>query len=156
MKMTAPLEVGLCCSDLDALSGFYIDTLGFTPVTHVTVPAGKAAPTRLSEAGYSVIRLQSPWGERLKLLQPLRFPEAPARTPWILDRRGATYLTFIVDNLAAMLERLTASGIEIMTGPDMVEVRPGVWLVFARDPEGNVIEFVEYADLAAYRPDLAR
>lgn len=155
MKMTAPLEVGICCSDLDALSGFYIDTLGFTPISMVTVPAAKAAPTRLSESGYSVIRLQSPWGERLKLLQPLRFPEVQAATPWILDRRGAGYLTFIVDNLAAMLEKLTRSGIEILTGSDMVEVRPGVWLVFARDPEGNVIEFVEYADIRAYRPDLA-
>ena len=44
---------------------------------------------------------------------------------------------------------------ELASGPRKVEVRPGVFLVFARDPEGNVLEFVEYTDLRAYRPDLA-
>jgi len=34
-------------------------------------------------------------------------------------------------------------------------VRPGTWLAFFRDPEGNVLELVEYDDPAAYRPDLA-
>jgi hypothetical protein len=28
--------------------------------------------------------------------------------------------------------------------------------VFCRDPEGNVLEFVQFADVSAYRPDLAR
>jgi hypothetical protein len=41
-----------------------------------------------------------------------------------------------------------------VTGTKVVEVRPGTFLVFARDPEGNILEFVEYADVVAYRPDL--
>jgi len=28
--------------------------------------------------------------------------------------------------------------------------------VFARDPEDNVLEFVQFADVNAYRPDLAK
>ncbi len=54
-----------------------------------------------------------------------------------------------------MLQRLKAAGADVMTGDEPVEVRPGVWLAFARDPEGNVLEFVQYDDVESYRPDLA-
>ena len=37
-----------------------------------------------------------------------------------------------------------------------VEIRAGITAIFAPDPEGNFIEFVEYADIAAYRPDLLK
>jgi len=37
-----------------------------------------------------------------------------------------------------------------------VEIRQGITAIFAQDPEGNFIEFVEYADLASYRPDLLK
>ena len=40
------------------------------------------------------------------------------------------------------------------SAPAPMEVRPGTWLAFFRDPEGNVLELVEYDDPAAYRPDL--
>jgi len=154
MKMAAPLEVGICCADLDALAAFYVEVLGFTQVNVVEVPAEKAVGTMLCDCSYRVARLQSPYGERIKLLQPA-VPAAPrtARAR-ILDERNTAYLTFIVDDLRSVLARLVDSGTELMTGADMIEVRPGTFLVFARDPEGNILEFVEYADIAAYRPDL--
>jgi hypothetical protein len=31
-----------------------------------------------------------------------------------------------------------------------------VYLAFCRDPEGNVLELVQYSDIAAYRPDLKK
>jgi hypothetical protein len=42
-----------------------------------------------------------------------------------------------------------------MTGEKAVEVRPGTFLAFLRDPEGHIVEIVQYSDIAAYRPDLA-
>ncbi|MFM9735742.1 VOC family protein, partial [Streptomyces niveiscabiei] len=74
MKIVAPLEVGLCCADLDGLSAFYIDVLGFTRVNIVEVPADKAGGTGLTDGAYRVTRLQAPNGERIKLLQPARPP----------------------------------------------------------------------------------
>jgi len=153
--MVAPLEVGLCCADLDSLAAFYVEVLGFTQVNVLTIPPEKAAGTALCDAGYRVTRLQSPYGERVKLLQPAVPPATRAPTARILDERNAAYLTFIVDDLQATLDRLLARGMEVMTGTRMHEVRPGTFLVFARDPEGNILEFVHYADLAAYRPDLS-
>jgi len=35
------------------------------------------------------------------------------------------------------------------------EVRDGVDIAFVKDPEGNCIELVEYADISVYRPELA-
>jgi hypothetical protein len=42
----------------------------------------------------------------------------------------------------------------MVSGLEPIETRPGTRIAFIRDPEGNSIEFVEYADLRAYRPDL--
>lgn len=154
MRMTAPMEVGLCCADLDTLARFYVDVLGFRQVNVIEVPAAKATATALTNDAYRVTRLQSPWGERVKLLQPATpAAKAPTAKPFILDRLGTSYLTFIVDDLRALLVALQAEGLDVMTGDEVVEVRPGTFLVFCRDPEGNILEFVEYADVAAYRDD---
>lgn len=151
--MSAPMEVGFCCRDLDALARFYTDVLGFELINVVEVDAARAKQAVLSKGAYRVARLQTPWGERIKLLQPRKTPRDGPRSKWILDRANAAYVTFIVDDLAAMLARLEGK-ITILTGLEKIEVRPGVWLAFVRDPEGNLLEFVQYDDLLAYREDL--
>ena len=155
MRMTAPLEIGICCEDLDSLAKFYTDVLGCTVVNAVEVPPEKSRQAGLADGGYRVARIQTPYGERIKLLQPARRPANPGATQQILERRNAFYVTFIVDDLGAMMRRLRDAGAELLSGPDKVEVRPGTYLAFTRDPEGNVLEFVEYADVRAYRPDLS-
>ncbi|MEX0759839.1 MAG: VOC family protein [Tistlia sp.] len=155
MKMVAPLEVGICCRDLDRLAEFYTRFLGCERVTDLEVPAEKARPSALSDGAYRVLRLQTPWGERLKLLQPAAPPEAAARTPWVLGGQGIVYLTFIVEDLRATIARLSEAGADFLTGDAPVEVRPQTFLAFLRDPEGNVLEFVEYGSLSDYRSDLA-
>jgi len=147
------MEVGLCCRDLDALARFYTEALGFELVNVVEVDAPRAREAALSNGSYRVARLQTPWGERIKLLQPSSPPQERVGSEWILDRCNNAYLTFIVDDLAAVLARLSGK-VTMLTGPDRIEVRPGVWLAFVRDPEGNLLEFVEYDDLLAYREDL--
>ncbi len=152
--MTAPMEVGICCSDLERLTAFYVETLGCKLVSVIDVDAERASEAALAAQGYRVARLQTPWGERIKLLAPAEAPQSQEAPDWILSRRNAVYLTFIVDDLETMLARLEGRA-ELLSGPERVEVRPGVWLAFARDPEGNVLEFVEYDDVAGYRDDLA-
>jgi len=158
MEMTAPLEVGIAVRDLDGMIAFYRDVLGLAFVNlHDMGPAeGKA--TALSDAGYRIARLQAPGGERVKLVHDRARPAAPAEPPagegGILARRGIVYVTFIISGLDAMIRHLSAHGVRLLTGATMAEPRPGVLVVFAEDPEGNVIEFVEYPDVAAYRPDL--
>lgn len=155
LSMTVPMEVGICCADLDAQLAFYTGVMGLALVNRVTVPADKARATGLTQHGYDVARLQTPYGERIKLLQPAVAPEPAVRGAAILDRQGAAYLTFIVRDLPGVVRALQAKGVVFDSAPAPMEVRPGTWLAFFRDPEGNVLELVEYDDPAAYRPDLA-
>lgn len=154
LRMTVPMEVGICCADLDGMLAFYTGVLGLALVNRVSVPADKAAATGLTSAGYDVARLQTSYGERVKLLQPAVAPQPRPAAGAILDRQGATYLTFIVRDLPGVVRQLQTRGVTFDSAPAPMEVRPGTWLAFFRDPEGNVLELVEYDDPAAYRPDL--
>ena len=153
-QMTAPMEIGLAVRDLKAMRAFYENALGLTFVSEIHVPGPKAEAAAMCREGYTVVRLQTQKGERIKLLCPDRLPEAKAETGLILERAGSSYLTFIVDDLQALLDRLVAHGAESMTGPSAIEVRPGTWLAFVSDPEGHILEVVQYDDIAAYRNDL--
>ncbi len=152
--MVVPMEIGICCSDLDRLLPFYVQELGFHHVGTVEVPAEKAAQTGLSRGGYRVARLQTPYGERIKLLEPAEPPRVPDLQEEILVRRTNAYVTFILEDLDAMIARLREADVVFLSGEGRVEVRPGIHVAFVRDPEGNVLEFVQYDDVAAYRPDI--
>jgi len=154
LQMSAPLEVGLCCRDLPQLRQFYEDVMDFQFVSEIAVPADKAAPSGLSADGYTVTRLQTSYGERLKLLAPNTPPSAQATSNYILDRAGSTYLTFIVEDIDSAIDKLHKAQAPFLTGDRRVEVRPGVYLAFCRDPEGNVLELVQYEDIDSYRSDL--
>lgn len=153
IKMQVPLEVGICCRDIDVLGRFYQDVLGFTFVSKVVMSAEAAREVGLSNAGYTVVRLQTPYGERIKLLAPERRPDTLG-SGHILDRLNATYLTFIADDIDQLIPDLKAGGATFVTGERLIQLRAGVKAMFCRDPEGNVLELVEYADLNTYRPDL--
>jgi len=154
MNMTAPLEVGLGVRDLPRMREFYENALGCQFVSEVFVPAEKARQAALAEGGYTVVRLQTSFGERIKLLAPVDpAPEVRHQGP-ILAQPGASYLTFIVEDINAAMARMRGEGAEFLTGPKRVEVRPGTYLAFCRDPEGHVLELVQYADITSYRTDL--
>jgi len=154
LDMVVPLEVGLCVADLDNQIAFYTGVLGLAHVNTVEVPTELAIKTGLTDGSYRVARLQTPQGERLKLLQPATPPADPGPSGPILGRRTNAYLTFIIADLPAMIARVQAAGLTLLSGDRPMEVRPGTFLAFLEDPEGNVLEFVQYADIAAYRPDL--
>ncbi|MBO3274024.1 VOC family protein [Pseudomonas sp. Milli4] len=154
IHMTAPLEVGIACRDLLAQRAFYEGVLGLQFISEFLVPADKASAAALCPEHYIVVRLQTNRGERIKLLARATPTAAEAPGEWILDRPNATYLTFILDDIDAAIADLQRAGVEFMTGPQRVEVRPGVYLAFCRDPEGNVLELVQYENIGDYRPDL--
>ncbi|AEC21331.1 lactoylglutathione lyase [Pusillimonas sp. T7-7] len=154
LEMTSPLEVGIACRDLPRLRHFYEQVLGFTFISEYQVPADKSAESGLSAGGYTVVRLQTSNGERVKLLAPATPVPAQEPAAFILDKPNAVYLTFIIEDINAAIARLLQEGTAFMTGDKRVEVRPGVYLAFCRDPEGNVLELVQYEDISSYRTDL--
>jgi glyoxylase I family protein len=56
---------------------------------------------------------------------------------------GFKHLSFDVPKLESAIEPLRADGIEPDPIQDVGEVIPGLRVVFFRDPEGNIIEFIE-------------
>ncbi|RJG02582.1 VOC family protein [Noviherbaspirillum sedimenti] len=156
INMIVPMEVGIACRDLPKLRRFYEEVMGFSFVSEIQIGADKAAQSALSAEGYTVVRLQTNYGERIKLLAPNTPPAPAAAAKYILDKPNATYLTFIVEDIEAAIGKLLEAGIEFMTGNQRAEVRPGVYLAFCRDPEGNVLELVQYTDIGAYRADLKK
>lgn len=149
----APLEIGLCVSDMAASLAFYRDGLGFAVVSDIEQPADKARASGLASGAYRVIRLQAPFGERVKLFLPRSSDPPPpsARAP--LDRAGFAFLTVIVADIRAALSELGRHA-RVKDAPQPVELRPGTWVALIHDPDGVPVELVAYDDLALYRSDL--
>ena len=154
LKMTAPLEIGISTVDMDRMIHFYTTVLGLKLIADNEVPPQTSSRTGSTPHGYRIVRLQTAYGERIKLVQgrlPLKRGETGS---YVFERQGLAYLTFVISDLVGTIQRLKDHGVELLSGGEKVEVRPGLFAIYAIDPEGNFIEFVEYPDVASYRPDL--
>ena len=151
MRSVAPFEFGLVVADIDALLPFYIDVLGFALLSDIVVPAATSRATGLAPAGYRVVRLQTNRGDRLKLARADGLLDDPGIAAYPMQRRGNAYLTLIVADVQSTYDALRRAGASVRS-EGIVTLRPGVRLVLATDPEGNWLEFLQYDDLASYRP----
>ncbi len=144
--MTAPLEVGLCVGDLDHLARFYVDGVGCTEVFRAAIPPALSGPVGLGLDGVEVAWLETPWGERLKLLSPQEPAQPPARRSHLASVRGWAYLTFFVDDLEGTCRRMVEAGATVLSASNPVDAGPAGRIVFLADPEGNGLELVERAE----------
>lgn len=156
LKMTAPLEVGISVRNLDQMLSFYTEILGMKVVADNVVKPDLSRILGAADQGYRIIRLQAPYGERIKLVQLVSIPESQKVPAYVFDKHGLAYLTFVIADLDVLIHQLASCGVFFISQSGKVEVRPGVFAVFIRDPEGNMLEFVEYSDVASYRPDIYR
>jgi len=154
LRMVAPLEPGIVCHDLERMFEFYTQVLGLKFATDAEAGAEMSTKFGTGPHGFRIIRLQTPYGERVKLIAPKKTALKPSPTPaWVFERHGIAYLTFVIADVNDVVARLKKHGVALVSdGP--VPIREGITAIFVRDPEGNFLEFVEYEDLAAYRPDL--
>lgn len=154
LKMTVPLEPGIVCNHIEAMLEFYTGVLGLKLVGDAKATPELSARAGATPHGYRIVRLQTPYGERIKLVQPNQDPPPPRAVPrWVHERHGLAYLTFVIADIQDVLRHLKAHGVKLL-GEEPIEVRPGVFAFYSLDPEGNYLEFVEYPDPSAYRPDL--
>jgi len=154
LRMVAPLEPGIVCVDIDRMFNFYTGVLGLRFATDAEAAPEMSAKFGTGPNGFRIIRLQTPYGERIKLVQPKKTVLTQSPNPeWVFERQGIAYITFIIDDVHEVVARLRQHQVGLISeGP--VNIREGITAIFARDPEGNFLEFVEYSDLASYRPDL--
>jgi len=139
--MIRPLEVGLVVADLERSTSLYIEVFGCTPVRNSDVPADINLPAGLG-GPTTVVWLQTPSGERLKLIRPDALPDNAVPITPLTQQRGLAYLTFYVADIEPVAEQLRARGAEPISAPVLVEAR-GKRISFWTDPEGTVLELVD-------------
>lgn len=120
------LDIGVIVSDIKASLNFYQNILGLTFVGTVPLWFGTMHRLRFGTSDF-------------KLVEP---KVVPSRGAVDLEKQiGFRYVTFVIENLSELCKDLQKSGIEF-TLPEK-EIRPGVRIAMVKDPDGNVVEFVE-------------
>lgn len=120
------LDLGIVVSDIKASLHFYQDILGLEFVGMTPVWFGTMHRLRFGASDF-------------KLIEPQKVP--PKGTIGLENQVGFRYVTFQVKNLSELCAELRSRGIEF-TLPEK-EIRPGVRIAMVKDPDGNIVEFVE-------------
>ena len=71
VNMKAPLEIGISVKDVDRAADFYERVLGFQRMSEATLAADRAALAGFGPVAFRMVRMQTNYGERIKLLKDL-------------------------------------------------------------------------------------
>lgn len=120
------LDLGILVSDIKASLEFYRDILGLEYVGETQVWFGTMQRLRFGSSDF-------------KVTQPNTIPP---KGPIALESQlGFRYVTFVIQDLTDLCNDLKSKGIEFFL-PE-TEIRPGIRIAMVKDPDGNVVEFVE-------------
>lgn len=120
------LDLGILVSDIKASLKFYRDILGLKFIEEIPVWFGKMYRLRFGSSDF-------------KLIDPSKPP--PKGAVGLESQLGFRYVTFVIKNLSKVCAELRSKGIEFAV-PEK-EARPGVRIAMVKDPDGNIVEFVE-------------
>ena len=127
--------------DLDRALGFYRDLLGIDVVFEVpfdgdAIEAITALPG--AKGRVAMLRAANVHIELFEYAAPEAAPNVPGRP---VNNHGLTHLCFDVTDLPSEYERLKEAGVEFHCPP--THLGRGVRTLYARDPDGNVVELQE-------------
>lgn len=127
------VDLGVVIRDSKRSLAFYRDLLGFTHEGDMAMPVGGGGTMHRLRCGESLI----------KLVKFDAVPEASAPAGGIDAATGYRYLTLHVSNLDELVAACKEAGVKVSV--PIAEIRPGVRISMVRDPDGNLVEFVETA-----------
>ena len=139
------VHTNIISSDWQTLADFYIHVFQCTPVPPARKQSGKWLDTCLGveNAQLQGIHLRLPGcgkqGPTLEIYSYAAMEEAAAKIP---NRKGYGHIAFEVDDVAAILEKVLQYG-GSKQGEISEKLVAGVGyitLIYAKDPEGNIIE----------------
>ena len=120
-------HVAVEVSNLDAAIDFYEQKIGL-----------KFLFKKVDEAHGEAFAYLEMKGTRLELLQPLRLAKRPAA-----DKQSfCPHLAFVSDDIQDTQQRLQEKQVTLLKGP--MEIPGMVRWLYAADPDGNVLEFVQW------------
>jgi catechol 2,3-dioxygenase-like lactoylglutathione lyase family enzyme len=143
MKQTTAIEAGICVQDIDRMLAFYTNVLDCKEVRRAPIPPELSSQLTLATDGYLCVWLQTPYGERIKLMHPAIPPAAAELPTQLTERTGIAYLTFYCSDLAETLAAAEAAGAKLRSDRSLIDASRPLKLCFFTDPENNVIELVE-------------
>ena len=120
------LDIGILVSDIDASLNFYQHTLGLQYLGEAPLWFGTMYRLRFGSSDF-------------KLIKPHTIP--PKGAIGLENQLGYRYVTFVIKNLSELLSELQNKGVDIVL-PER-EIRPGVLIAMVKDPDGNIVEFVQ-------------
>jgi catechol 2,3-dioxygenase-like lactoylglutathione lyase family enzyme len=120
------LDIGVIVSDIKSSLDFYRNILGLEFVGSVPLWFGTMHRLRFGASDF-------------KLIEPKTVP--PRGAVGLENQLGFRYVTFVIKNLSQLCADLKNKGIEFAL-PE-TEIRPGVRIAMVKDPDGNIVEFVE-------------
>lgn len=143
MRQTAPIETGICVSDLENMLAFYTGVLSCTEVRRADIPAEISSPLTLAPNGYLCVWLETPNHEVIKLMSPPDAPTPNGAPEHLTARRGIAFLTFYCADLTVVLAAAEGAGAQVRSDRSLIDPEAPLRLCFFSDPEGNIIELVE-------------
>jgi catechol 2,3-dioxygenase-like lactoylglutathione lyase family enzyme len=120
------LDLGIVVSDIKTSLEFYRDLLGLEYIGETPIWFGTMHRLRFGTSDF-------------KLIQPNTIP--PNGPIGLESQLGFRYVTFVIQDLREVCKDLQSKGIELFL-PEK-EIRPGVRIAMVKDPDGNIVEFVE-------------
>ena len=120
------MDLGILASDIKASLNFYQNILGLEFVGISQVWFGTMHRLRFGTSDF-------------KLIEPKTVP--PKGAIGLEKQVGFRYVTFVIKNLSELCTELKAKKIEFAL-PEK-EIRPRVRIAMVKDPDGNIVEFVE-------------
>ncbi len=121
------LDLGIVVSDIKASLNFYQNTLGLEFIGITPVWFGTMHRLRFGTSDF-------------KLIEPKAVP--PRGAAGLENQLGFRYVTFVVKDLSQLCAELKNKGTEF-TLPE-TQIRPGSRIAMVKDPDGNIVEFVQH------------
>ncbi len=122
------IDLGVIVSDIKASLEFYRDKLGLAFVGITPLQFGTMHRLRFGTSDF-------------KLVDPKVVP--PPAAPGLEKQLGFRYVTFVIENLSEICSELKEKGV-VFTVAER-EIRPGVRIAMVKDPDGNIVEFVQHS-----------
>lgn len=144
------VHTGLIARDWRRMVAFYVEVFGFTRTDNHIDASGEIAEelTNIPEVAIRGTHLGFPGcpGVTMEILEYA--PPAYRAGESAVNDQGFTHLAFEVASIPEVLEKMRAHGCDTLGEEARMECPDGrtLTLVFARDPEGNVIELQSFAD----------
>jgi len=143
------IDLGTVVSDLDKSVRFYTEGIGFRELKGFDVSADLTAAAGLTDSKPLSIRVlvlgEGSGATKLKLMQVAGTSPRTGDTDFIHSHTGFRYLTIMVDDTTAAVERLAKLGVKPLAKSPVAlpeSLAPGMYLTCVRDPDGNIVELV--------------